>query len=155
MSTHPQIDATELSTRIAEALEHMCFIISDPVEAHALPGTDNHSTVSVGDDIHMWDLSVSASAGILTEIASGLMGIEPDEVDVEEHLPATVQELANIFSGIVIEMLGGEEHPYHPGIPEVAKSAPDSARAQAVVALDAMGDSLLVTLTERAEEGVA
>lgn len=77
------------------------------------------------------------------------MGIEPSEMNEDEVLPATVQELANIFSGIMIEMIGGEEHPYHPGIPELTSEAPRTSDAVAVVALDAMGDGLLVTLNAR------
>ncbi|MEL6427865.1 MAG: hypothetical protein AAFZ87_07275 [Planctomycetota bacterium] len=149
MSNLPQVDAAELGARIAQALEHMCFIISDPVNSAELPETDTHSTVSVGDEHPLWDLSVSASNGLLTEIACGLMGIEPSEMNEDEVLPATVQELANIFSGIMIEMIGGEEHPYHPGIPELTSEAPRTSDAVAVVALDAMGDGLLVTLNAR------
>ncbi len=141
----PNLDPVSLATTLAAALETMCFVIADPVDAADPLDVDRHASITIGDEEGAWKLFLSASDGVLVEIASGLMGLDPDELDVEQVLPGMIMELANIFGGEVINLLGGEECPLRPGIPCLEPGAFDGTPGSTSIALDAMGDALTVS----------
>lgn len=140
------VDADLLAGALADALETMCFVIADPVDDIDATTLGHHASISIGEEEPTWRLSISASAELLIEIASGLMGTDPGEIDIESMIPATLLELANVFSGEFITLLGGEDIPYQPGIPEPESDPAAEGNAALRIGFDAMGEGLVVTL---------
>lgn len=144
--TGPPVDLEVMAGVLSDALETMCFVIADPVASPQGEPLEHHASITIGDEDVKWILRLSSSGGLLTEVASGLMGLDPEEMELDEILPQTVLELANVFSGEVITLLGGEELPYRPGLPKAEDAPADEAPGRHVLHFDAMGEQLMVTL---------
>ncbi|MBL8753279.1 MAG: chemotaxis protein CheX [Planctomycetes bacterium] len=89
------------------ALERMAFVITTPSEdtpGEVLVDCVAHAVIEATGD-HSYTLCVSASPGMVKEIASGMMGVDPDEIDVDDHARATVGELANILGGELVMLV--------------------------------------------------
>lgn len=148
----PPVDPGVLAETLSLALETMCFVIADPVDARPAEDLEHHASITIGDDDVKWKLMLSSSAGLLIEVASGLMGLEPEEMDLDEVLPETILELANVFGGEVINLLGGEELPYRPGIPHREDECHTAGPGEQVLHFDAMGEGLTVCLAPARSE---
>lgn len=114
------IRSDEFLGTAANALERMAFVITEPSAASAgevLAEAGFAARVEIrGDDRSGW-LVVVATAGFVREVAAGMLGLEADEVDVDDHGDATVAELANVLGGEMIMLAGGGDAPFRLGLP--------------------------------------
>ena len=148
--SQPIIDTEALSDRFISALETMCFVIADPIDPTLAADVERHASITLGEGENAISLHISASDGLLLEVATGLMGVGPEEIEGDETLIETLKELANVFGGEVIDLLGGEELPFRPGIPVPEDDAFD-AEGAVCVALDAIGETLVVSISKLSE----
>ncbi len=101
------VTADSFTGLVVMALERMAFVITERA-------TDTPSEVLVDCAAHAvielrgpqgYAVSVSATPGMVREVASGMMGMEPDDIDVDDHARATVDELANVLAGELVMLL--------------------------------------------------
>lgn len=120
---------TVTSDRFAElvsrALERMAFVITEPSPAtpgEVLAGCTAHAILQLGG-AKSHTLGVSATAGMVREVAAGMMGLDESEIEVDDHAAATVAELANVLGGeLVMQLTAGEEQ-MGLGLPREASDA--------------------------------
>jgi hypothetical protein len=113
------VTADSFSGLATMALERMAFVITSPCEAtpgEVLVECVAHARIDLqGPEPHA--LCVSASPAMVKEIASGMMGTEPEDIDVDDHARATVTELANILGGELVMLLTGGDSQMSLGLP--------------------------------------
>jgi len=71
-------------------------------------------------------LTLAATDGFLAEVASSLLGVEPEDVDLKRDGDDALQEIANTLGGSVVLALTGEHCEYSLGLPQVV-AAPDAS----------------------------
>ncbi len=140
------IDSNQLRMLLSESLERTAFVIVDPVEEDEISGlapVDFHASIGYAGPSsgHVY---LSASTGFLTELASSILGCEPDEVRLESEGMDALTELANIVGGCVIVAIGGEQTPYALELPHTIASLPDTAGGVSCT-VESMGERLTVT----------
>lgn len=137
---------------VQTALERMAFVFAESVDQAAgevLAQATFHATIDVTSDERSAWLTVSATNGFVREVAASMMGVEAEEIDVDEHGGPTVCELANIFGGELVMQLGGENEPLRLGLPRQLGDDEVGAR------VDQIGSgSEGWTLCLRSEEGM-
>jgi hypothetical protein len=107
---------------VALALERMAFVSvdrQDVTPAEALVGCCAHARIDLDGDEH-FAMSLSATPGMVREVASGMMGVDSEEIDADEQGQATVGELANVVAGELIMLLTGGDTPMTLGLPRDA-----------------------------------
>ncbi len=106
---------------VVEALERTAFVLADIVDAEyatqELPPPDRYARIAFTGDAAQGDVILSASTGFVVELASSMLGVEPEQVNPEVEGRDALNELANIIGGSVITALGGEEKHYEYGLP--------------------------------------
>lgn len=123
MNTIPSERLAEMTT---EVLERTCFLISDPSDIDAVRSngyTLSHSARIAYHGPESGFVYVVASDGFLEELASSLLGCEPEDIDLAVDGRDAVSELANIMGGSVTLELGGDTSAYSLGLPEAADPA--------------------------------
>jgi hypothetical protein len=122
---------------LQNALERMAFVLadeSDEVPSEVLARTGHQAVIDLqGEERTSW-LLVAATDGFVRELASGMMGLEPTEVDPKEHGEPTVAELANVFGGEMLLAQGGEFRPMRLGLPRALRLAEAAALVDRAVA---------------------
>jgi hypothetical protein len=101
------------------ALERMAFVITTPTDDTAgevLVDCVAHALIEAKGD-ESFTLCVSATPGMVREVASGMMGMDPADIDVDDHARATVGELANIFGGELVMLVTGGDSQMSLGLP--------------------------------------
>ncbi|MBK7405970.1 MAG: chemotaxis protein CheX [Phycisphaerales bacterium] len=139
------ITTERLSEMVTEALERTCFLVTDPSDPKTIAAhgyTTEHCARIAYSGPDAGHVYVCASGGFLQELASSLLGCEPDEIDLDVEGQDAIRELANIMGGSVILDLGGDRCDYRLGLPELS-SAPDQA-AGALCALESASGALQV-----------
>ncbi len=114
------VTGSDFSKTVRSALERMAFVNTEPGEDTAgevLAQAFGHAVVDIAAPSSRMTLVVSATPGMIREIAGGMMGLEPEEVDIDEHGRATLAELANILGGELVMKLGGETIEMRMGLP--------------------------------------
>lgn len=107
------------------ALERMAFVSvdrEDVTPAEALVGCSAHARIDLDGD-QRFAVSLSATPGMIRDVASGMMGIDSEEIDADEQGQATVGELANVVAGELIMLLTGGDEPMTLGLPRSASDA--------------------------------
>ena len=146
-----------LAGLVTNALQRMAFVFAEPATMTAgevLATAVAHASIDLRGGTN-YVVTVSATAGMVQEIASGMMGCEPDEIDVDDHGRATVAELANIFGGELVMQLATEASGLLIGLPrdvldDEAGRLADSAKPAGlccVVSSD-MGQMIVTVATE-------
>jgi hypothetical protein len=121
---------------VSHALERMAFVIAEPSEAPpaaALAECVAHANI-VLRGLGQHTLTVAATPGMVREFASGMLGVDVDEVDVAEHADAAVGELANVLAGELVMMATAGDSPASLGLPRqiaAAEAAQQLAVAEA------------------------
>lgn len=139
-------DNKSLQTIIMRALERIAFLVvdpSDPDVTNDLPPAYASASVPF-EGCASGTVVVSASKGFLIELASGIMGVEPEEVNVDVEGLDALREITNILGGEVVRSLGGDDNPCRLGLPEVIDSVP-STWPTASCLMDALGELLYVS----------
>lgn len=130
------ITTDRLTDMVTEALERTCFMVSDPSDADAVAAHGYRCThcariaYSGPGAGHVFVLS---SDGFLEELASGLLGCEPDEINLNVEGRDAIKELANIMGGSVILELGGDDCEYRLGLPEETETVPSTPGAECYI----------------------
>jgi len=113
------VTADSFAGLVALALERMAFVITEPVDqtaAEVLVKAAAHAAIEIrGSERYV--LCLSATPGLVREVASGMMGMDADEIDVDDHGRATVGELANILGGELIMLLTNGDGQMALGLP--------------------------------------
>jgi CheY-specific phosphatase CheX len=118
---------------VSHALERMAFVITEPTTdapAEALAESVAQATI-VLRGLGQHSLTVAATAGLVREFASGMLGVDVDEVDVAEHAQSAVGELANVLAGELVMLATAGDAPASLGIPSPT-SAAEAAKLLAV-----------------------
>lgn len=113
------ITADNFAGIVARALERMAFFVAEPRDdapAQLVGSCGAHAAIDLRGTPG-YELCVSATAELVREVASGMLGIEAEEVDAAHHGPATVAELANVFGGELMMLLTGGESEMSLGLP--------------------------------------
>lgn len=125
-----QFNTERLSELVAEALERTCFMVSEPTDRAAAAGHGyalSHCARIACTGPAAGEVFVIASDGFIEELASGLLGCEPQEIDIEVEGRDAIKELVNILGGSVILEMGGDDCEYRLGLPEEAEPVPFTA----------------------------
>lgn len=135
---------------VAIALERMAFVITEPAEVTAAEVLVDAAAgaavdISNGEAGPGRTILVVATAGMVREVAAGMMGVGADEIDVDEHALATVSELANILGGELIMLLTGGDEQLSLGLP---RQVSDEAAGALVDRADAEGFSVVLGCDE-------
>lgn len=138
----------------SSALASMAFMILDP--ANGVEGTamSHHASIAYSSEDEQSEVFVSASDGFLSELASSMLGVEIEEVSMEEEGLPALTELANVLAGEVTRALGAESARFDVGIPELIDDCPEPMSTREAVGcyLDSMGEMLRI-LVVRKEQG--
>ncbi len=113
-----EITKETITELVSNILETMAFVFAESLDEQESPSTMRHSKISYAGPDENSDLYLSASPGFLAELASSMLGAEPDEIDVEVVGRQALDELANIVCGEVVLSLGGEDEVFSMGLPE-------------------------------------
>jgi len=114
------LEGQALARTIILALERMAFVLTEEVGedlAMELGPYRHYATIGFtgqGQDV---ELFLAASDGFLLEFTANLLGLDENEVEVDEYGPQAITELATVVGGEVIVMMGGTEIDYSLGIP--------------------------------------
>ncbi len=92
-------------------------------------------------------LVLQGSADFLMELASGLLGLEFDEVDKNVEGLHSLKEIANVLAGEIIRELGGEHAHFTLGIPFALEGTqPETGEQTVVCDFDAMGQAFRASI---------
>ena len=139
---------------VGRALERMAFVITERLSTppgELLAGCAAHAMLELRGAANA-TLCVSATPGMVREIASGMLGVDAEEIDVDHHAVATVAELANVLGGELVMQLTGGDTPTSVGLPREAGAGEAGALLQSGaaaafhVALRSEGGQLLVVV---------
>lgn len=144
----PMLDTDALQEKIDNVLEMMCFVIADPMDApldeEQASEQDIKAWISFEGENCSGSVQLSATTGFVQEAASGLLGVEPDEIQSEEETVETLLELANVIGGEVVLLLGGENTRFDMGIPSADPITLAGEPEETFTAFDSMGETLSV-----------
>lgn len=151
------VTADSFAGLVGMALERMAFVVTEPMAdsaAEVLVKAVAHAVIELdGSGHHV--VAVSATAGMIREVAAGMMGMDSEEIDVDDHGRATVGELANILGGELVMLLTNGDEAMTLGLPrdatdEEAGDLLDRANARGFCCvLGNEAGSLLVSVGER------
>ncbi len=111
-----ELNDQDMQQIFESVLEKMAFAFPDDVEDED-QSFDRHVHIrfaGIGGD---GEVVLSATDGFLGEFASSMLGVEIDQIAVEDGA-ATLRELANVICGEVAHHLGGETKRIRLGLPE-------------------------------------
>lgn len=147
------LDVDKLRSKVEAILETMCFVIADPIDTSDImveaDSTPIKAWISFRTDAEEGVLELVADEDFLLEAASGLLGIEPDELNPELDPGETLMELANIIGGEVVAVLGAEENTYRMGLPSSTPAEIGATREETGLGFDSMGSGFQVLVKRR------
>lgn len=135
-----------------EALERTAFVLVDPCESDETATATHFARIQFTGPTN-GTITVSASDGFLRELASSLLGIESDEIEIESEGLDAIRELANILGGSVLNDIGGQDSTFSLGLPELVEG--DAGDPGVACCFDCEGEGLFVTCRGVATEGQA
>ncbi len=125
-----------------EALERTAFVLVDPCDPGETAEPTRHARIRFTGPT-TGTMTVSASDGFLSELASSLLGVEAEDIDIETEGLDAIRELSNILGGSVLNDIGGQESTFSLGLPELVET--DSGDAGITATFDCDGECLRVT----------
>lgn len=104
---------------VTEALERTAFVLVDTIEGDA----DDEFQPTMYSMIGFRGLAngsvlLAADDDFAAELASSMLGVEPEDVDPSTEGKDALNELANIVGGSIMIDLGGEHENYEYGLPQ-------------------------------------
>ena len=106
-----QLTSQRIGQLVIEALERTAFVLAETVDAGRaaeLPKPIHFSRI-VYTGPTQGEVHLAAIDGFVRELASSILGVEPEEVDTETQGQDAIKELANIVGGSTILELGGAD----------------------------------------------
>ncbi len=143
-----QLMSQRIGELVIEALERTAFVLAETVDAGRaaeLPKPIHFSRI-VYTGPTQGEVHLAASDGFVRELASSILGVEPEEVDTETQGQDAIKELANIVGGSTILELGGADCKYSLRLPELldGSSASEPGDNGAVCFIESEGELLKV-----------
>ncbi len=122
----------QLTELVATALERTAFVLVDPAEddAEASFAPVRRSSLRLTGSDWTGVITLTADEGFLCELASSLLGVDENEVELDEHGQDIILELANILAGSVSLALGGDKTHIGLGLPELSDLAAPTPEAE-------------------------
>lgn len=102
----------------AKVLEDAAFIFSEPAEGGARLTEGLEARLQFSGE-RSGTARLRCSPGFATELAAGLLGVEPDDAEADADQRAALGELLNMIAGLLGAELFGTELITHLGIPVV------------------------------------
>ncbi|MFT3684236.1 MAG: chemotaxis protein CheX [Phycisphaerales bacterium] len=124
-----EVTGTRLAEMTIEMLERTAMLLAEPSAAISQRDPLSHVARITFRGPTRGVLHLAASEGFVRELAAGLLGVEPADVDVRSHGNDALREMANIVAGSVILALSGAECEYSLGLPELIGELPSQANA--------------------------
>ena len=148
------ITSDKLAELVVEALERTAFLISDPIdgdEADSYEETTWFSTITYHGGA-TGEIYLAATEGFVLELASSLLGVDSDEVDLRTQGRDAINELANIVGGSVTLELGNETRQFSLGLPAAAQAEDIPGADEAVTRcfIDSEDELLVISHIENA-----
>lgn len=113
------IDASMLESLTINMLERTAMVLAEPAAPdEARPPATTFARITY-DGPSKGTLVLGATEGFLRELAASLLGVEPGEVDVQNHGTDALREMANIVGGSVIMALSEGACEFSLGLPEL------------------------------------
>ena len=137
-----EFDTSTLERITIEALERTAFVLVDPCEPGETESPTHFARIQFTGPT-TGTITVSASDRFLRELASSLLGIEADEIELESEGLDAIRELANILGGSVLNDIGGQDNTFSLGLPELVEG--DTGDPGFTCCFDCEGESLIVT----------
>lgn len=125
-----------------DALERTAFVLVDPCAPDATIAPTHFAQVRFSGPAN-GALIVGASDGFLRELASSLLGINPEDIEVESEGLDAIRELANILGGSVLHDIGGQQSEFSLGLPTMVDAMAESDGATCWFVCE--GESLTVS----------
>ena len=126
-----------------EALERIAFIMADPADDDADVQGEFSATIKYAGEA-CGTVVLRCDEGFARLLAAGLLGSEPEDVELEPEGWDALREFANIMGGSVIRELGAETRPITLGLPERGVGTDISAGVTSVV--DAEDEFIAITV---------
>jgi CheY-specific phosphatase CheX len=143
------LSADRIAQITIETLERTAFVLADCVDADAsgdLPDPTHFAAIGY-EGPQSGSVHLAASEGFLRELASSILGMDPESIDPSQEGCDALAELANIVGGSIVHDLGGADQSYKLGLP--AKRDSDSStqdqQDSVITHLDSEGELLRVT----------
>ena len=132
------INADQLTELVSTALERTAFVLVDPADedAEASFTPARRSSLQLNGSDWTGVITLTADEGFLCELASSLLGVDEDEVELEEQGQDVILELANILAGSVSLLLGGDKTHIGLGLPELQDTTTPTPDADASTMLE-------------------
>lgn len=142
------LTSQQIAEFVIEALERTAFVLAETIdagEASSLPAPTKFSRIAYTGP-SSGNVFLAASEGFICELASSILGVEPEDVDPSIEGEDAITELANIVGGSVILKLGGEKCEYSLRLPELIEAAnlPESNNYTQVCFVESEGELLKV-----------
>ena len=143
-----QLTSQRIGQLVIDALERTAFVLAETVdagEAAQLPKPTYFSRI-VYTGPTQGEVLLAASDGFVRELASSILGVEPEDVDAEIEGQDAIKELANIVGGSTILELGGVDCQYSLELPELldGSSTPEPGDSGAASFVESEGELLKV-----------
>ncbi|MEM8712362.1 MAG: chemotaxis protein CheX [Planctomycetota bacterium] len=147
MTTQPfqSLTSDDLIEKIDNVLETMCFVMADPIEPEDVAEEPSvNAWIRYGNEAESGVVHLSATPGFVQEAASGLLGVDPEDIQTDGEALETLLELANVIGGEVVSLLGGEDVFFEMGLPSADSLELESPRETAAALFDSMGEAFRV-----------
>ena len=143
-----QMTSQRIGQLVIEALERTAFVLAETVdagEAAQLPEPTQFSRIAYTGPTQ-GEVLLAASDGFVRELASSILGVEPEDVDAEVQGKDAIKELANIVGGSTILELGGTDCQYSLRLPELldGSSVPEPGENDVACFVESEGEILKV-----------
>ncbi|MCA9003346.1 MAG: hypothetical protein KDB61_15590 [Planctomycetes bacterium] len=143
-------DADRLQDLTQDILGKMAFMFVEPAMDELDFGGSLRACVDFKGPDGTDRLVLEGSAGFLTELASGLLGLEPDEVDKNVEGLHSLKEIANVLAGEIIRECGGEHAHFTLGIPYALEDTGTEGAVETVACnFDAMGQAFRASIVHQ------
>ncbi|MEZ5974668.1 MAG: hypothetical protein R3E96_07440 [Planctomycetota bacterium] len=73
------IPKNEMDQRVVQMMERMCFVLVDPMDEDHGAAANHRANIDFWGDQCRGNVSIEASDGFLLEVASSLLGLEPED----------------------------------------------------------------------------
>lgn len=141
-----------LADMTIDALERTAFVVAEPADEDfldELPETEWYSRIEYsGPDAGT--VYLAGSTGFLIELASSLLGVEPEDICPDREGLDALREMTNIVGGSVVHDLGGAHCKLSLGLPAlISRDEYRGASCESRCVLDAEGERLEVVWSPR------
>ncbi len=117
------LSADYLIEATVTALERTAMVLAEP----ATDADDHEPATAYARILYngptSGTLTLAATDGFLRELASSLLGVEPEEIEVAEQGLDALKEMANILGGSVIVAMSGDTCDFSLGLPSIVSTS--------------------------------